>query len=149
MDRNGFRVLGHPVHTLFTHFPIALWSVSILWDILGIWRGNPLWWHFSFWSIALGLVFALFAAGTGLVDSVTVKGKGPEEKTLTLHMYVILSAFALYLASFLVRMKTQVPSGGNLILAVSLSVFGFIVLVIGSWYGGELVYQFGIGTKHR
>lgn len=137
------------MRTLLTHFPIALWSVSILWDILGIWRGNSVWWLFSFWCIAVGLVFGLFAAGTGLIDSVNVKGNVPEEKALTLHMYVILTAFALYLASFLVRMKAQVPSGSYLILAVGLSVVCFIVLVIGSWYGGELMYRHGNGVKRR
>ena len=148
MNHKGFRLFGHPVHPLLVHFPIGLWSISILSDILGIWRANAFWWHFSFWCIGFGLGFGLLAAVTGLIDSMAVPQEGPQEKTLTFHMYAMLTAFALFLGSFLMRTKSPVLSGNHLVLAVSLSVLGFIVLVFGGWYGGELVYRWGIGAKH-
>lgn len=72
-NRGESRFSGHPLHPLFTHFPMALWMTSLLWDSLGLWSGDLLWWSFSFWSIAVGLIFAFLAVITGLIDYVKNK----------------------------------------------------------------------------
>ncbi|MEX2104462.1 MAG: DUF2231 domain-containing protein [Bacilli bacterium] len=74
-NRNGSRLLSHPLHPIFTHFPMALLMISLLWDILGLWQGDPFWWSFSFWSITVGLIFAVLAMVTGLI---VVDQLGPE-----------------------------------------------------------------------
>ena len=48
-------MLGHPLHAVLSDFPLALLGTSLLWDIIGILRGEALWWAISYWNIALGL----------------------------------------------------------------------------------------------
>jgi uncharacterized membrane protein len=78
------RVSAHPLHPLITHFPMALWATSLLWDMLGVWRDDALWWSFSFWSISVGLIFSFFAMVTGLIDYVKLPQGGAEEAVATL-----------------------------------------------------------------
>ena len=41
--RGRLRFLGHPVHPVVTHFPMALLPVSLLGDLLGVWTDAPFW----------------------------------------------------------------------------------------------------------
>ena len=41
----GGRVAGHPVHPALVHFPVALWSVTWVWDVLGAYTGAAAWWQ--------------------------------------------------------------------------------------------------------
>ena len=136
---------AHPLHPLFTHFPMALWTISLLWDLLGLLREDPLWWSFSFWSITVGLIIACIAVVTGFVDFVKLPKGGPEETVAMWHMALVMTAAVLYAGSVFFRVGTTIPSGIHLIMALLLSVLGFISLLVGGWYGGELVYRYGVG----
>ncbi len=146
-NRNGSRLLSHPLHPIFTHFPMALLMISLLWDLLGLWRGDPFWWSFSFWSITVGLILTVLAMVTGLIDYVKVPQGGPAEGVAMRHMVIVISAAVLYVGSFFVRLSSPIPSGSQLIIAITLSFLGFVILLIGGWYGGELVYKYGVGIR--
>lgn len=146
-NRGESRFSGHPLHPLFTHFPMALWMTSLLWDSLGLWSGDLLWWSFSFWSIAVGLIFAFLAVITGLIDYVNLPQERPVEGVAMRHMLIVIAAIILYTGSFFVRVSSTIPSGNQLIIALALSFLGFVLLLIGGWYGGELVYRYGVGRS--
>src|SRR5207247_10754953 len=69
----GARFAGHPLHPAVVHFPVALWSVSLVWDALAAWTGAATWWHAGFWCLVAGLVMALPAAATGLMEFITIE----------------------------------------------------------------------------
>lgn len=147
VDKSGSKPLNHPLHPIFTHFPMALWSISLLWDLLGIWKGDSLWWNFSKWSIAVGLVFAFLAVITGLVDFAKIPQGGPAERAAMRHMLIVIAAVIMYAGSFVFRLGDPLPTGYRFVFAIFLSIIGFVLLLIGGWYGGELVYRYGIGRK--
>ena len=62
-------------------------------------------------------------------------------RTLVLHISSMLTAFACFLASLALR-KQMPPSN----LALALSGLGLVALLAGGWFGGTLVYRFGVGT---
>jgi uncharacterized membrane protein len=135
----------HPFHPIFTHFPMALLAVSSLWDLLGIWRGDPFWWMFAFWSIAIGLIMAFLALVTGLIDYVKIPQGGPAENAAMRHMIIMVLALLIYAGSLLLRFYSSAEAGGLLFTAMALSLAGLAVLLLGGWYGGELVYRHGVG----
>ena len=51
--------MRHPLHPLFAHFPVALWTTSIAWDVLGLYTGSTQWWSLGYGCLAAGLVVAL------------------------------------------------------------------------------------------
>ena len=137
----------HPLHAAAAHFPMALLAISSLWDLLGMWQGDAAWWKFAFWSIAAGLLFAIAALITGIIDFIKIPQGEAAEKTAMRHMAFMIAAVFLYVGSFMVRYREPVVTGQLQIAALALSAVGLILLIIGGWHGGELVYRFGIGRS--
>lgn len=141
----GLRVLGHPLHAILSDFPLALLGTSLLWDVIGVWRGEPVWWAISFWNIALGLAAALAAATVGAIDYAAIKQGSPALGTGLRHMLYMLAAVGIYSASLLVRGGTSPLSGRDQIAVLIMGGLGLILLSVGGWYGGHLVFHHGIG----
>lgn len=142
----GLRVFGHPVHAILSDFPLALMATSLLWDLLGLWRGEAVWWAISFWSIALGLAVAVLAAFAGAVDYAAIPQESAALGTALRHMLLMLAALGPYLISLLVREGAQPPEGRRLVSVLALEALGALLLSVGGWYGGHLVFHYGIGS---
>lgn len=134
------RIASHPIHPALVHFPVALWPVSLLWDIVGLWRGDPLWWQLSFWCLALGLIAALPAIAAGFMDYTSLPNDHPALGTANAHMLIMASATIAFLVSLLVRGGPAATT-----LAIGFSALGTALLVAGGWLGGTLVYRHGVG----
>lgn len=147
--KNGMRFLGHPVHTLLVHFPMGLLPVSLLWDLLAMLTGQAFWWKLGFWSIVVGLSFSVIAAIPGFIDFIRIPEKHPAEKAALFHMSIILIAVGFFIGSLLLRIHDISPTGIKLYGSMGCSLLGLICLMIGGWYGGELVYHHQIGKKSR
>lgn len=141
----GVRVFGHPLHAVLSDFPLALLGTSLLWDAVGIWRGEALWWAISFWDIALGIAIALLAATVGAVDYSTIEKGHPAEGTALRHMLVMLTTVGIYAVALLVRGGASAPTGTQRIFTVGLEGLGLLLLSVGGWFGGHLVFHHGIG----
>lgn len=141
------RIAGHPLHPALVHFPIGLWLAAVLWDLVGWWRpSDPLWWQMSYWCLALGLAAALPAIATGLLEFFAIPAGEPAIDAATAHMMAMVSATAIFGASWVVRAKTGAAVAPTT-WALSLAFIGAAVLVAGGWLGGTLVYRHGIGRE--
>jgi len=142
----GLRVLGHPLHAVLSDVPVGLLGTSLLWDAVGVWRGEPVWWAVSFWCIALGLAAALVTATAGFVDYAAIGQNDPALAVATRHMLFALAALAPYGISLAVRGGPVPPSGGRAAGVLLLDGLGLLVLSVAGWYGGHLVFHHGVGT---
>jgi len=141
----GLRALGHPLHAMLSDFPLALLGTSLLWDALGLWRGEAVWWAISFWNMALGVTAAFVAAMAGAVDYAAIKQGDQAEKLATSHMMIMLLAVSMYVVSLLLRGGPAAPIGAGRVGALILESLGLILLMVGGWCGGHLVFHHGIG----
>lgn len=141
----GLRVLGHPLHAVLSDVPVGLLGTSLVWDLVGIWRGETVWWAISFWVIALGLGAAGAAATAGFVDYTAIAQDDPAQATATRHMLFILGALAPYAISLVLRGGSAPPSGGATSGVLLLEALGLLLLSAGGWYGGHLVFHHGVG----
>jgi uncharacterized membrane protein len=149
MAKTGLRILGRPAHPMVIHFPMALLTVMPLWDLAALWQGDDKWWQWSFFNLLLGLVSAVPAATSGLIDYLALPAESPAQKTATRHMLLMFSAVAVFAIGLVVR-GGMVPSGSFLRVGTFLiDGFGMIVLGLGGFFGGELAYGFGVGQKQR
>ena len=143
------RILDHPLHPPLTHFPISLLSISLLWDVIGIWKADPFWPRMALWCIIAGLAIAVPAVITGISEYILIPDTHKGLGTATLHMMVMFGALSLYTASMVLRFDTAVfPAYGKLISLV-LSGLGLVLLLTGGWLGGELVFSHGIGIDKK
>jgi uncharacterized membrane protein len=145
----GLRVFGHPLHAVLSDVPVGLLGTSLVWDAVGIWRGEPVWWAISFWAIALGLTAAAAAATAGVIDYVAIAQDDPAQATATRHMLFVLGALAPYAASLAVRGGAGPPTGRTAAGVLLLEGLGLLLLSVGGWYGGHLVFHHGVGRERQ
>lgn len=113
---------------------------------MGVWQGRIVYRQFAFWAICLGLVIAVPTIVTGLLDYAAIPQRHPALKVATWHMWVMLSAATAYACSLIARIAHSGPSGLSIAIAIGLSVLGLCLLLIGGWFGGEMVFRHGVGS---
>jgi uncharacterized membrane protein len=115
-----------------------------VWDIVGYFQPNPLWYQMSYWCLTAGLTVALLAAVTGFLEYIAIQSQHPGMKTATTHMMLMLITTTLFGASWVLRAMSGMASAPTA-WAIALAFIGVILLAIGGWLGGVLVYRHGIG----
>lgn len=147
-DFKQLGLLGHPMHVPLTHFPLALWSVAFLGDLIFYRSGNPFWWSFAFWNIACGLAIGSLTLATGFYDYLFIpENKNLTAQTATRHMLVMLSAACLFGVSLYFHRGPGPFSHSQQILGLVFSGTGALLLQWGGWLGGRLVYHHGVGYE--
>lgn len=122
--------LGHSIHALLTDVPIGAFTLAIVFDVLGFAAAADI-------AITVGIVTMLAAALAGWADYADADGKAKPYGTV--HQVLMLTALALYALSLWIREASWTDRG----VAVWLSVAGYVVLAVGAYIGGELVYGLG------
>jgi uncharacterized membrane protein len=144
---HGFRLFGHPLHPIMNHLPIGLLSVAPPFDILGLWSGSDIWWAISYWNIVIALIAGMPTVITGIVDYLAfVRGSRPDRLAL-IHLTLMLSALGVFVMSLVFRHGSAPPESTSLLLVIGLDCFGTLLLMVGGWFGGELVYGHGVGFR--
>lgn len=137
--------MKHPVHPLIVHFPIACWSLSTFGDIARVFLTTNLTQVIGTLLI-IGCVSAIFAMAAGLYEVVKLKNIEQHSNAIDQHMYAAITAWGFYLVSLYLRWNDGLSTAPNM-WAVVTSIIGFTCLVIAGWYGANLVYVYGVGTK--
>jgi len=139
---SGLKLLGHPLHPAIVHFPVAAWTSVVVTDSLFVALGAPLWWSVSQWLLIVGVVTALGAMTAGFIDLIALPPGEPAQKRALRHMYFMSSAWTMYAIDLLVRF-VQIPGWAGL----AISVIGFLILLAGTHFGAQLVYDYGVGQS--
>jgi uncharacterized membrane protein len=115
-------------------------------DVLGVWLESPFWWAAAYWNIIVALLAAIPTVLFGLTDyAAYVRGERPERLAL-LHMIVILSALGMFALSIVCRSPEPNYSVPRLVPLI-FDCLGMLLVAVGGWFGGELVYGHGIGMR--
>lgn len=145
----GLRVFGHPLHAALSHAPMGLLGTAPLWDVVGAFRGEAVWWSLSYWCVAAGLAAAGAAATAGAVDYAAIEQGDPALDTGNRHLVFILGALVPYFVGLLLKGVQGVPSGRAVLGILLLDGAGLLLLTVGGWYGGHLVFHHGVGSDAR
>lgn len=139
---------GEPVHPMFVHYPIALWTTSVLTDLIFYFHRNPSLVLISKFLIAAGIVGAIAAAIPGLVDWTGIT-QPAVKKIATRHLVLNVMALVLFAVSLYLRMRNYGAPlvGFHLKIPFVISVVGWLLLAISASLGGKLVYEHRMGVN--
>ena len=133
----------HPLHPALVHFPIACWTLAVVTDFASLRWGEAAW-HWSAGLLTVGCLMALVAVIAGMAEIPDVPA-GRAQRTVNLHMGLMLVAFTLFATRLLLRIEHMQPLAPDT-TALVLDAIGFATLVAGGWLGAQLVYRHGVGS---
>src|SRR5690606_9848668 len=144
------RPFGHPLHTFLVHFPIALFTLSLLIDLIDrLFPGMDDLQQSAWYSMLAGVVMALFAAIPGVADLVGIRKDHPAKKLAITHMALNLIVVLAYVVNLVLRYNEAFDREVS-DLPFLLSIGAFVVLAISGHIGGKLVFDEGVGVgRHK
>jgi uncharacterized membrane protein len=140
------RFLGHPVHPMLVHFPIAFWSLGTACDGLTL-LGFPGAWPQGWLCLGIGAAAAVPAMVAGIIDFAGLETK--IAAAAMRHMLLMATAWIVYLAAFVTRSDGWAPVATPGWLTLALSLTGWAFLAAGAHQGGILVYRLGAGIEPK
>jgi uncharacterized membrane protein len=127
-------------------FPLALWTFSLVADIIYIWFDKTNWGIAAFYTLAAGLVGGIAAAIPGVIDWLAIKDR-EVARIANWHARLNVIAIILFAIDFYLRWrnKGQISKEG-ISLPFILSLLGVVLISISGWLGGDLSYKHGVGV---
>lgn len=143
------RLFGHPIHAIFVHFPSALFPMSWLFDVLGVWLQNSCLSCAAFFSLAAGLVLGLVATLFGAIDYVRLSPEHVAWNKASLHAVLSIAWLCLFGIVFGLRLKTYPAIPFASMIEIVLSTIGVIGLIFSNFLGGDLVFRHKLGINDK
>ena len=137
-------MFGHPLHPALVHFPIALLlsatAADLAW-LAGLSRDA----HFGTVLMAAGLAMGLVAMGAGLVDFAKLDDAVVPHALR--HIGAVGTAWLGYAIALYLRRESLFGDADLGTATLAASFVSALLLSLGGWLGGRLVYSFGAGVS--
>ncbi|MCG3114317.1 MAG: DUF2231 domain-containing protein [Candidatus Manganitrophus sp. SA1] len=143
------KIMGHPIHPMLVVFPIGLYIISFVFDLVYLSAGDPFWFRMAYWTMLGGLVGNVAAAIPGFLDYLTLPPKTEARQIATYHMGIGVTLAILYFANLLLRDWGVIAANQQPWGVVILNLVGVLLIGLQGWLGGELVYKHGVGVEEK
>ena len=143
--RSKASIKSHPIHPILISFPIAFFTGTLLFDILGFLVDSQFL-NVGFWLELAGIVFAVLAAIPGIIDYIyTVPPQSSAKKRATKHGLLNVTMLIIFTIAFFYRKDGYTSP----YILLGLELAGVSLMSIAGWLGGTLVYRNQIGVDPR
>jgi len=134
------------IHPFLVHFPVALLTTALAFDFLGVLLSREELAKVGWWAQLAGTAGIVAAVVSGLAAKTQTAISSLATETFNTHQQLAFVAAGAFLALLLWRtgMRTRIEARSRILYLALFSV-ALACLWTGAWYGGELVYRFGIG----
>jgi uncharacterized membrane protein len=133
--------VGHPIHVMMVHFPIAFVVATLGIDVLYWWSGDSFWIRAGLWSAGFAFWSGVGASLVGTGEILLVPGIRLREASWS-HAVAAMTLVAIAGANWGVRLyypEQILPHG------LALSVLASVMTGFAGWHGGKLVFDHGVG----
>ena len=129
---------GHPLHPILITLPIGFFVATFLFDVVFWLTGNPAFATGGLWLLGAGLVGAVLAAVTGLIDFTgdkRIRGLSDAWQHAIGNVILVLIQLFSFYQRYRYGASAVVPMG----LVLSLISVG--IMAFTGWKGGEMVFR--------
>lgn len=135
-------IVGHPIHVVMVHFPIAFVIATLGIDVFYWWNGDEFWLRAGLWSAGVTFWTGIIASLAGTGELLLVRGIRAREDSWS-HAIAGMTLVAMSGANWGLRLDypESVLPHGLALSALCAAVAGFA-----GWHGGKLVFDHGIGV---
>ncbi len=138
---SAIAVIGHPLHALMVHFPIAFVVATLGADLFFWWSGDPFWERAGLWSAGMAFLTGVAAAVVGTAELLLVPGIRARVTSWS-HAVAAMTLLAVAGTNWGVRLY---ETAEVLPLGLSLSVLAAAVTAFAGYQGGKLIFDHGVG----
>jgi uncharacterized membrane protein len=136
------------IHPFLTHFPIALLTVGVVFDTMSVLLKHDRLEFVGRWSQLLGTISLAATVASGLIAKGQLTIQLNAQEFFGTHQQIAFVATALASSLLLWRISNRLLLPSNYRRTYLLLSSATVALIwIGAWYGGELVYRFGVGIQ--
>ena len=144
---------GKPLHPPLTDVPVTAYILAAAFDVISAIGGRDHGWSTEFWHAGTftfvgGAAVSLLTALTGFWDWWKSSEVGTQaRRTINTHAWIMITVTVLTLGDIAWRLndyhtRAYTP-GGILVLSIVIAV----LVIVGSTYGGSLVYDYGFNVE--
>ena len=141
------RFLGHPVHTMIIHFPVALFFFSAIADALTLfYEKNP----FAFAAFVSGMTGTVLGWGAAIFGIIDLLSIDPESKAFKVALthgglnLLWLSAFSVITG---VQLKMYPDIANPPVMYIIIKLFIILGMLVSNFLGGQLIYKYKVVDK--
>jgi uncharacterized membrane protein len=144
---------GKPFHPPLTDIPVGAYTLAAAFDVISYLGKSQAWAHdfyraATFCLIAGGLV-SVFTALTGFWDWLRSTDPGNQaRRTVNAHAWTMITVTVLILVDIALRWFQYWDLGHTPGRIAVLTVVAFLLMVVGSTMGGELVFDYGFNVEN-
>ena len=141
---HGTWPLGHPLHPAVTDITIGAYTGAVALDAYYIFSSDATLTRAADFVLIVAFISSLIAILSGLTDWTHTYGE--EKRTGMLHALIMVVATVGFLVSILLR-----ANGGAdpRTAAMWLSGVGWLVMLVGAFFGGEMPYGYGTEVNRQ
>jgi uncharacterized membrane protein len=131
----------HAQHPVIVHFPIALFIISLLFEVFGLWKRNEGLRQAAYFNLIAAAVSSPLAIITGIIAWQVKFGGAPLAGELLWHLVSAITSSVLLFAVWWTRVQmNKKPGSGFSKLYFILSMLLFMLISLTGHLGGALVY---------
>jgi uncharacterized membrane protein len=145
---------GKPFHPPLTDIPVAAYVIAALFDVVSRLQRTSAFERAAYlnkaasYLFAVGFAVSLLAMLTGWADWHRSSQPGTQaRRTINAHAIVMIAATVVVIGDLLLRVHQQDQFHHTSGKVASLSVLAALLVVVGSAYGGSLVFDYGFNVE--
>ena len=138
---SAIALVGHPIHVIMVHFPIAFAIATLGVDVFYWFSGDAFWARVGIWSTGMAFWSGVAASIVGTGELLLVRGIRLLEASWS-HAVAAMTLVAIVGANWGLRLidpASILPHG------LALSALGSVMVGFAGWHGGKLVFDHGVG----
>jgi uncharacterized membrane protein len=141
------RIFGHPVHPMLVHFPIAFWTVATVAYFWVASDAGELVVVIAKLANSAGLIMATLAMLAGLLELRSIDSDSDATRIAIWHMMIMAIVWVCFLLALMLSISTGIDHAAAQVGEAASAGVGFLLMAVGGWFGGRLIYEFGIAVR--